>query len=38
MNEVLAVILSMSLSGGIVIIMLYLVLLLFTMKHNLSGN
>lgn len=29
MNEVLAVILSMSLSGGIVIIMLYLVLLLF---------
>lgn len=32
MNEVLAVILSMSLSGGIVIIMLYLVLLLFGKK------
>ena len=32
MNEVLAVILSMSLSGGIVIIMLYLVLLLFRKK------
>ena len=32
MNEVLAVILSMSLSGGIVIIILYLVLLLFRKK------
>ena len=32
MNEILAVILSMSLSGGIVIIMLYLVLLLFGKK------
>lgn len=32
MNEVLVVILSMSLSGGIVIIMLYLVLLLFGKK------
>lgn len=32
MNEVLAVILSMSLSGGIVIIMLYLVLMLFGKK------
>ncbi len=32
MNEVLAVILSMSLSGGIVIIMLYFVLQLFGKK------
>lgn len=32
MNEILAVILSLSLSGGIVIIMLYLVLLLFRKK------
>lgn len=32
MNEVLEVILSLSLSGGIVIIMLYLVLLLFEKK------